>query len=593
MLLFMSPSTVKSERRRKSRNRPLSLVYVELPSGNGGMMRDLSEEGFAIRAMLPLRAGEHTPFSFSLNESVHIDGEAKILWVEENGRVAGVRFTQISSVARALIHDWLSRPQDSPKAKELPTKPAAPAASTLQQLREEIRSVPPREDSPETIHTMAPPAAPETLTSVLEGIAGAPTAEHTSEPDRILPGSHDFVLGGKTKAVVHENLSNPPEVPVPPRPDSETVFATSGVAPKARASKITSLPEMLLPGLRATVLGDTTKAPAPEISGDTPAEYVAPPIPKAPDAVESSFEPLSLAPKSHRDAPFSEGAPSPPPPSAMSGADVEPPLADPALPDISEILIQPSRHQNNYSQYRSVLEPLTIREREAATSRASWLDHFTLSPAVTIMLLLTLFAAVLAFHSDVGQSLIWLGEQMGGTQVSQLQSPPSNVAGSDETPIEPSSGPASSASEEGTTATPKAQGHVSAPGTASPGNDSQAPLPSAARNTPLPVAPLSDLSTSSSSTPGQESGQSEYLQAMQILRTKNAGANTSEVVRLLWASVEKGNPSAELALADVYWYGQGVARNCDQTRILLSAAARKGSAEAQKRLRQFQRDGCE
>jgi TPR repeat protein len=57
--------------------------------------------------------------------------------------------------------------------------------------------------------------------------------------------------------------------------------------------------------------------------------------------------------------------------------------------------------------------------------------------------------------------------------------------------------------------------------------------------------------------------------------------------------VEKGNPNAELTLAELYWRGQGVARNCDQTGILLGAAARKGNADAQKRLRQFRREGCE
>jgi enhanced entry protein LpnE len=83
------------------------------------------------------------------------------------------------------------------------------------------------------------------------------------------------------------------------------------------------------------------------------------------------------------------------------------------------------------------------------------------------------------------------------------------------------------------------------------------------------------------------------LHAERLLRGKHAGADQSEAVRLLWIAVEKGNPNAEVALAEMYMYGQGVTRNCDQTRILLSAAARKGSAEAQKLLQQFQREGCE
>jgi len=64
-------------------------------------------------------------------------------------------------------------------------------------------------------------------------------------------------------------------------------------------------------------------------------------------------------------------------------------------------------------------------------------------------------------------------------------------------------------------------------------------------------------------------------------------------VRLLWAAVEKGNADAEVALAGLYRQGKGVAKNCDQARILLSTAARKGSAEGQKHLAELVREGCE
>jgi len=57
--------TLKTNRRTQLRKRPLSLVYVELPPSNGGMMRDLSEHGFSLRAMLPLRQSEKVPFSFA------------------------------------------------------------------------------------------------------------------------------------------------------------------------------------------------------------------------------------------------------------------------------------------------------------------------------------------------------------------------------------------------------------------------------------------------------------------------------------------------------------------------------------------------
>jgi len=57
--------------------------------------------------------------------------------------------------------------------------------------------------------------------------------------------------------------------------------------------------------------------------------------------------------------------------------------------------------------------------------------------------------------------------------------------------------------------------------------------------------------------------------------------------------VQKGNINAEVALADLYRKGKGVEKNCSQARILLSAAAQKGSVEARMYLGEFTREGCE
>jgi len=93
--------------------------------------------------------------------------------------------------------------------------------------------------------------------------------------------------------------------------------------------------------------------------------------------------------------------------------------------------------------------------------------------------------------------------------------------------------------------------------------------------------------------PESEAGEQEYLQAQEILKSGDREGGSQEAVRLLWIAVEKGNSKAEVSLAELYRRGEGVARNCDQTRILLTAAARKGNAEAQRRLETFLREGCE
>ena len=93
--------------------------------------------------------------------------------------------------------------------------------------------------------------------------------------------------------------------------------------------------------------------------------------------------------------------------------------------------------------------------------------------------------------------------------------------------------------------------------------------------------------------PEFEAGEQEYSQAQEILKNGDREGGFQEAVRLLWIAVEKGNAKAEVSLAELYRTGEGVTKNCDQTRILLTAAARKGNAEAQRRLDAFLREGCE
>lgn len=489
MQTLMTPRPAQTERRRKARKRPPGLIYVELGSGNGGMMRDLSEEGFALRAMMPLAAGEKTSFSFSLNDAVRVDGDGEILWAEESGRVAGVRFIAIPSVALGQIRDWLDGRLEAPKSATTKPRNASPAPSSLGQLREEIRSTPSRDEfhkSKETVdERIEIDAAP-----ALEALQSAPRARQTAAG---LPS----------------------------------------------AASATRLPEA-----------------APE---EPAAAQTAPALP-----------PLSL-------------------PTIAGHSPAEPLPADPGLPSISEILIQPSGRESGHFPDSSLLEPLTRIEQTPETPPRNWTEWFTLSRAVVLMCVLAAVVAMSAYHREAGQVLIWLGVQMGGNETSQPTAPgPPDAATSAGT-----SSPSEISEQHSRPDAPaaaKPDPAATAPGTV---NNGQPSLSAATRNAPPPIAPLSGASAPSSAEASQESGQAEFAQAMQLLHGKNAGADSSEAVRLLWISVEKGNPGAELALADLYWHGQGVARNCDQTRILLGAAARKGNAEAQKRLQQFQREGCE
>jgi hypothetical protein len=90
-------------------------------------------------------------------------------------------------------------------------------------------------------------------------------------------------------------------------------------------------------------------------------------------------------------------------------------------------------------------------------------------------------------------------------------------------------------------------------------------------------------------------GAEELATAQRYLNGDGQERNHAEAAKWLWKAVAKHNAEATLLLSDLYLKGDGVAKNCDQARVLLDAAARKGKGtkDAADRLRHLQAFGCE
>jgi hypothetical protein len=89
-----------------------------------------------------------------------------------------------------------------------------------------------------------------------------------------------------------------------------------------------------------------------------------------------------------------------------------------------------------------------------------------------------------------------------------------------------------------------------------------------------------------------QAGQSELAAAQGYLNGANGNRDSGKAARLLWAAVGNGNSTAEVLLADLYIRGDGVAKNCEQGRILLVAAIKSGNMEAQQKLTNLNATGC-
>jgi hypothetical protein len=110
---------------------------------------------------------------------------------------------------------------------------------------------------------------------------------------------------------------------------------------------------------------------------------------------------------------------------------------------------------------------------------------------------------------------------------------------------------------------------------------------------PRPAARTVAVSASLSSSAAEQTGSEELAVAEKYLSAGPGKARDSrEAASWLWKAVAKQNSTATLLLSDLYLHGDGVTKSCDQARLLLDAAARKGATAAAERLRNLQAFGC-
>jgi hypothetical protein len=191
---------------------------------------------------------------------------------------------------------------------------------------------------------------------------------------------------------------------------------------------------------------------------------------------------------------------------------------------------------------------------------------------VAVVTTLAALAALVAFYQrDVGRSLIWLGETISGkTKASEVAPDGKNpdvktdtsAAGASGSPAVASSEPSSRQSD----ATPNRS----------------------AESDPKSTKEVLGVKEKQPST---DPGQSVLEQPGSA--PKSEPWRGGDTVESLWEGVQSGSISAEMSLAERFARGEGVEKNCDQAKVLMRAAANRGSKEARLRLYEFESGACE
>jgi hypothetical protein len=199
--------------------------------------------------------------------------------------------------------------------------------------------------------------------------------------------------------------------------------------------------------------------------------------------------------------------------------------------------------------------------------------------AAVVACLMLLAILLFSFRETIGRSLISLGQTLSSPSSPPSESTQAEVPDNPK-PAEDPRPPANAAKENNT---------------ASNGGDNSSPSQGPTKGEkPLTVRPQVDREKPAPPPAKEEQFRDEKPAppADEGAAKPTSSQDPAQDVRSLWSAVGQGNTAAEVTLAKLYMIGGGVPKNCDQARVLLKAAVKKGNAEAVTTLSQLNRQGC-
>jgi hypothetical protein len=235
----------------------------------------------------------------------------------------------------------------------------------------------------------------------------------------------------------------------------------------------------------------------------------------------------------------SKKAPPPSPPPA-----VEPPAPAPRI----------ERSEESWDWLRE----RNSAEFETSSERSGTWKYVAIGAGVLVLLLLAAIAWVSRQSSPAGSDQPAATQPTTSPAMPEASQPPPAV----------SSPPMPSPSQPSATKTPEA--------------------PGASESTPSPSAATPD----SSIVTDADDGSAELIQARRYLDGEGVSRDAMAASHWLWKSVAKKNTQAVLLLSELYARGDGVSKSCDQARVLLQAAAERGSNEASAKLVNLRQTLC-
>ena len=91
------------ERRKSPRTTLTKILYVNLDSGNGGIVLNVSEGGLAFHSVAPLMHQGPVRLWFSLSNDNRFEVSGELVWSNQTKKTGGLRFTNLTDSDRAQL----------------------------------------------------------------------------------------------------------------------------------------------------------------------------------------------------------------------------------------------------------------------------------------------------------------------------------------------------------------------------------------------------------------------------------------------------------------------------------------------------------
>jgi hypothetical protein len=598
--------TYNLERRQSPRKRFENLLYVEVEPGNGGMVLNLSEQGFGFRAVRRVRPKEEVKFAFNLDEKRRLEGRGRLEWSDKEGRVAGVQFTEVSDEFLAEMRKWMANAVEYPMMQSsgpgsrspMPAALAAtnggnsapsespslrgnspsdngrdmPAQTAGAKSVRSISSVPP----PTVAVPLAPEAPAEPFSSEaskksdggrgawasLPPAVGAERRPTPAGPRIAGQTGPDFsaATAYKLDPIDHQDVEDPDlsgdfELSEEPSVPSGALVEAQDSAAPVHEDPLVSLEDRTARALNEHAQAllqhfqheeqralATFREAAARVLRDSERQLF--PIREAAQAQMKSLE------------------------SAVSSAGASMKVLDryPALLERA----QQQALDRFQSQVQEILHAhvMELRRRSEAvfeqlntqTNNAGLLPGRiqTSSGIIVTVVLVMLLIGLFVFRREAAGGFIWLGQQM----------------------VEPAP-----VSEPAKANPPQATKPVV--------QDTKPPVQEAKPPAPEAKAPVQEAKPSAPEVkpPAPEVKPAEQPKTASANSQAIPKDNTArlQMIKSYWDEIAKGNVTAMLTLGNMYFTGHGVTKNCYQARRLFAAASRRGSQEGKQRLAELDR----